>query len=124
MSDSDGLRDAQVVTEHTFFVARLLGVELDLTAKPWSTLRALWRDDSDYSACQQLAGAARAHASSTIAAIRDESARRETAACEAVFQVAALSLPARRERQAWMCKTTRQLVMLSHDSEAFEYSFT
>jgi hypothetical protein len=123
LADSDGLREAQVVTEHTFFQGRFAGLEIDLTARPWSSLRALWRDASDYSACQQLAAAVRAHSTPVIAAIRYESARREATACAAVFQMGALSLPARHQQQTWVCKTTLHLVMLTHDSEAFEYPF-
>lgn len=123
LNDSDGLRDTQVVTEHTFFQARFAGTELDLTDRPWSSLRSTWRADNDYAACQQLARAVRAQSAPAIAAIRYESARREQACCAAVFQISALRLPATHPKQTWVCKTTRHLVMLSHDKDAFEYSF-
>ena len=123
LNDSDGLRDAQVVTEHTFFQARFTGMELDLTAPPWASLRPIWRAGNDYSHCQQLAQAVRALPAPAIAAIRYESARREQGCCAAVFQIKSLRLPTTHPKQTWVCKTTRHLVMLSHDRDAFEYSF-
>jgi hypothetical protein len=119
--ESDGLRDAQLVTEHTFFQAQFKGVELDLTAPPWVKLREVLRHGDDYSVCHRLARAVRGLPAPVIAALRYESARREGGLCEAVLEPRALSLPASHPQQTWVCKTTRELVMFRHDDEALEY---
>jgi hypothetical protein len=121
--ESDGLRDAQLVTEHTFFQAAFKGLELDLTAPPWSTLREVLRHPDDYSACHRLARAVRSREEPVIAALRYESARREGGMCEAVLEARALSLPSMHLQQTWVCKTTRHLVMFMHDDDALEYVF-
>lgn len=118
--DSDGLREGQLVTEHTFFQARFVGLELDLTASPWSRHRDAWRDPEDYAACHALADAARQRAPA-IAAIRYESARREGGLCQAVFEPGSLSLPSPRRQQTWACKTTRRIVMFTHDEDSIEF---
>jgi hypothetical protein len=121
--ESDGLRDAQLVTEHTFFQAQFRGVELDLTAPPWVALRDILRHGEDYSVCHRLAREVRERTAPAIAALRYESARREGGLCEAVLTPRALSLPALHLQQTWVCKTTRKLVMFRHDDEALEYPF-
>lgn len=121
--ESDGLRDAQLVTEHTFFQALFRGVELDLTAPPWSALRAVLRDGDDYAVCHALALEVRRRTAPVIAGLHYESARREGGGCEAVLAPRALSLPSLHLQQTWTCKTTRRLVMFSHDDQAFEYAF-
>jgi len=118
--DSDGLRDAQLVTEHTFFLARLRGRELDITRAPWDALRAQWRHPADYSACQALAAQARGLAP-PVQAIRYESARHAGGMCTAVFDPAALAMPARHVQQTWVCKTTRRRVLLSHDADSLQF---
>ncbi|TWO70153.1 RES domain-containing protein [Caenimonas sedimenti] len=120
--ESDGLRDAQVVTEHTFFQARFTGAELDLTLPPWTAVRDLLRHGADYSACHRLARALRERPQPP-AALRYESARREGSTCHAVLDPCALSLPALHLQQTWTCKTTRDLVMFLHDEDALEYAF-
>lgn len=121
--ESDGLRDEQLVTEHTFFQAQFKGVELDLTAQPWVKLRDVLRHGEDYSACHRLARQVRDRTNLAIAALRYESARREGGLCEAVFIPQSLGLPSLHLQQTWICKTTRHLVMFSHDADALEYAF-
>lgn len=121
--ESDGLREAQLVTEHTFFQAQFRGVELDLTGQPWARLREAWRHGDDYSACHRLARQARERSTPAIAALHYESARREGAMCEAVLVPRSLALPSLHLQQTWVCKTTRHLVMLTHDDDALEYAF-
>ena len=118
--DSDGLRDQQLVTEHTFFHARFTGAELDLTQPPWAAYRNTWRAPDDYSACQALADEARAQAPA-VAAIRYESARRAASSCSVVFEPTSLSLPKPNMQQTWICKTNRRLVLLTHDAEMLEF---
>ena len=121
--ESDGLRDEQLVTEHTFFQAQFKGVELDLTTQPWVKLREVLRHGEDYSVCHILARQVREQAAPAIAALHYESARREGAVCEAVLIPRALSLPSPHLQQTWTCKTTRHLVMFRHDDDALEYAF-
>ena len=120
--ESEGLRDAQVVTEHTFFQAIFKGAELDLTLPPWVALREMLRHGDDYSACHGLARAARER-TAPASALRYESARREGSTCHAVLDPRSLSLPAAHLQQTWTCKTTRHLVMFLHDDDALEYGF-
>jgi hypothetical protein len=121
--ESDGLRDAHLVTEHTFFQAQFKGLELDLTAQPWARLREVLRHGGDYSACHELARQARDRPAPLIAALHYESARREGGLCEAVLVPRSLSLPSLNLQQTWICKTTRRLVMFRHDDDALEYAF-
>lgn len=121
--ESDGLREAQLVTEHTFFQAQFRGLELDLTAQPWARLRDRLRDGDDYSVCHALARQVRERHSPVIAALHYESARRVGGLCAAVLVPNSLSLPSLHLQQTWTCKTTRGLVMFRHDDDAFEYPF-
>ena len=123
LSDSEGLLDEPVVTEHTFFQARFKGLELDLTAAPWNALRSTWRDPADYSECHRLTGRVRA-AKPAIEAIRYESARREHGTCAAVLAPRALSLLALHRQQTWICKTMAQRVMLTHEGETYQFEMT
>ena len=118
--ESDGLRDSQVVTEHTFFRARFTGLELDLTLPPWSVQRTTWRHPTDDAPCQEVASAARA-LDPPVQAIRYESARREGGACNAVFDLGTLRLPRQSLQQTWICKTTRQRVLWSHDTGSLQF---
>ena len=121
--ESDGLRGEQLVTEHTFFQAQFRGLELDLTAPPWSALRDRLRDGDDYSLCHALIASVRQRAGPAIEALHYESARRAGGLCEAVLVPRALSLPSLHLQQTWVCKTTRRLVMFNHDDQALEYVF-
>jgi hypothetical protein len=119
--DSEGLRQEELVTEHTFFQARFSGLELDLTIAPWSTHRDIWRAPDDYAMCHRLAQASR-QLQPASAAIRYESARREGGLCVVVFDPSSLSLPGPHLQQTWICKTTRSLVLLVHDAEVLQFS--
>lgn len=118
--DSDGLRDEQLVTEHTFFQARFAGLELNIAVAPWDVHRTVWRHPNDYTACHQLAERLR-QVTPPIGAVRYESARREAGMCEAVFDPRSLSLPRAHLQQTWICKTTRELVLIAHDGETLEF---
>lgn len=118
--DSDGLRDGQLVTEHTFFQARFIGTELDLTRPPWNARRASWRHPDDYGHCQQLAAQLRVM-EPPVQAVRYESARREGGTCQVVFALQGLGMPRQHLQQTWICKTTRDRVLLSHDHESLQF---
>lgn len=118
--DSQGLRDTQLVTEHTLFQARFAGLELDLTQPPWTAARASWRHPDDYAQCQQLAASARA-LEAPAQAIRYESARIAGGMCEAVLELASLRLPSPHLQQTWTCKTTATRVLFSHDADVLQF---
>ena len=120
LMDSDGLRGEALVSEHTFFKARFTGLELDLSADPWSRLRTTWRDARDYAACQDLAQQVRA-LDPPVQSIRYESARQEGGLCQVVFDVRALKLPRVQVQQTWVCKATRERVLWSHDTDRMEF---
>jgi len=120
--DSDGLRGDQLLAELTFFQAQFTGLELDITCAPWSGQRSAWRHPEDYSHCHALATQARA-LKPPVQSIRYESARREGGLCEAVFDVQTLSMVKPGLQQTWICKTTRERVLLSHDSERLQFVF-
>ena len=56
--DSVPLLDSELLTEHTFFQARVQGAAIDLTGVPWVEAKAAWTHGSDYTEPQKLADAA------------------------------------------------------------------
>ena len=109
LMDSDGLRGQALITEHTFFQARVRGRCADLTAAPWKGASAAWTQRSDYSACQDLAEEARKH---ELAWIRYTSVRAADGTCGAVLRLESLSLQPGFEQQTWDCRTARDGVYL------------
>ncbi len=120
VADAEALHGQAIITEHTFFQARFAGTELDLTAKPWSRHRRQWRDPLDYAHCHALADQARSR-QPAAQSIRYESARVEGAGCQAVFDPAALRMAPGGRQQTWLCKITRERVLLSHDTQHLEF---
>lgn len=120
VTDSDGLRDQEVLTTHTFFSAEVDGLAIDLAEPPWSAARARWTDPADYAATQALADAARERALAWIAyaSVRDPGGR-----CAAVLGVAALGEPDLAGQQTWHCRATADTVRLVHGDERFEWRF-
>ena len=130
VTDSDGLRATVLITEHTLFAAQFKGRTLDLTRAPWAAQRKAWRNPQDYAPCQQLAdevrsaNALRTTNASANAAIRYESARREGGLCMAVLEPTALTLPDPHRQQTWVCKASKDAIMLTHDREGVSFRFT
>ena len=116
--DSAALAAQALHTQHTFFQAQVSGRCVDLTAPPWSKSAAWWTQDTDYRACQQLAGAAREH---SVAWVRYASARKHPARCGVALAPAALSLKPGFAQQTWACKTSREGVYLRHDDGAYSF---
>jgi hypothetical protein len=112
--DSAGLRDGELVTEHTFFQARVHGSAIDLTRAPWKASAAAWQHPLDYSACQALAAAARGHG---VAWIRYASVRRPDGVCGAVLAPPSLSLNASVPAQTWVSKVTVTQALMLHDDD-------
>ena len=115
LMDSYGLRDGELVTEHTFFQAQVRGVAIDLTKAPWTDASAAWLQRDDYTACQALAQAARA--AGRVQWIRYASVRRPGGTCGAVFAPQCLSLPERHPQETWVCKVTPTQALMLHDDD-------
>lgn len=120
LTDSAGLAQQALLTEHTFFEARVQGRALNLAAPPWLQQRNAWVHPSDYSATQALAAAARQRGMQWI---RYESARDPGGHCAAVLDPAALSAAQPLQQQTWHCKTTQQAVMLVHGPDRYSWTF-
>lgn len=122
LMESDGLRDERLVVEFTLFEARVAGRSLDLTSKPWTSAAALWADPQDYSACHELAQAARDRGIQWVRywSVRDPA----HAPCGAVFDARALSLPRPTSRQTWAARVQRDRVVFSHDRATLEFAPT
>ena len=118
--DSDGLRQGELHTEHSFFQARVQGLAIDLSMPPWSSQATLWTQDRDYSATHALAAAA-GHAG--LQWLRYASVREPGGHCGAVFSVQALSLHAPHWPQTWFCKTTAHSVWLVREQQGFSWAF-
>jgi hypothetical protein len=119
LMDSEGPRELESL--HTFFLVHVSGLEVDLTAAPWNSLRERWRNPSDYGDCHRLAREIEERAP-FVASIRYESARREGAWCNAVLDPSALSLPEPFVQQTWSCKTTPKAVLWAHEGEFVEFA--
>lgn len=120
--ESDGLREhGQLITEHTFFQARISGRELDLMRTPWDSQRDAWRDPDSYAVCHALVRHLRAE-HPYVATLRYESARREGGACNVVFDPQALSMPAPHAQQTWTCKVTPTKVLWAHGRDTLEFA--
>ncbi|HJW10957.1 MAG TPA: RES family NAD+ phosphorylase [Albitalea sp.] len=114
LMDSAGLRDGELVTEHSFFQAQVRGAAIDLTRAPWKAASTAWTDPDDYSACQALGQAARSHA---VQWIRYASVRQPEGICGAVLAPACLSLNAATQQQTWVSKVTAQQALMLHDGD-------
>ncbi len=122
LMDSAGLREQSLITEHTFFQARVRGRCADLTTAPWDSAAAAWTQRDDYAACQDLAGEARKR---EIAWIRYTSVRAAEGTCAAVLRAETLSVLPGFEQQTWDCKTRREGVFLQRRitrGQHFEFS--
>ena len=119
LMDSDGLRGQSLYVEFTVFEARADGKAIDLTRPPWNRARDSWMDPADYSACQQLAGAARDRG---VWWIRYASGRDPAhGLCGAVLDPQALSLPHSTSQQTWAARVHAGKVAFSHGTERLEF---
>jgi hypothetical protein len=121
LMDSAALAEAALHTQHTFFQAEVAGRCVNLTARPWNESAERWQHGSDYSACHQLAAAAREH---QVAWIRYASARKVKGICAAVLTPDCLSLKPGFPQQTWACKTTRGAVFLQHGGTTYNFDAT
>jgi len=115
LMDSAGLRDGELVTEHTFFQAQVRGAAIDLTRAPWVQSAGAWTQRGDYGACQALARAARTHGK--VQWIRYSSVRRTGGLCGAVLTPAALTLPEPHRVETWICKVDATQALMLHEQD-------
>ena len=120
ITDSVGLAGTELLTEHSFFCARVDGQGIDLCAAPWSAAQALWTHDSDCAPTQRLAAQAAARG---LQCIRYPSVRDAGGVCLAVLQPQALRQLEPGSPQTWHCRTTARGVRLLRDDEGYEWSF-
>ena len=120
LMDSAGLRDGELLTEHTLFQAQVRGAAIDLTRAPWSTSARAWKHPTDYTTCHALARAARSHG---VQWIRYASARRVGGHCAAVLVPGCLSLPEPLRMQTWVCKVTATQALMLHDDDRLTVPF-
>jgi hypothetical protein len=114
LMDSEGLRHGELVTEHTFFQARVQGRAIDLTRAPWKASAARWTDSRDYADCQAVAAAAR---DKRVQWIRYASARQPQGVCGAVLDPTSLSLRGDAPVQTWVSKVTASQALMLHDED-------
>lgn len=115
--DSEGLQATSLMTQHTFFAARIQGRGIDLMAPPWLACRALWTDAVSYAHTHQLG---RAVQDSTASVICYESVRAPGAANIAVFTPDALFEPRGgldASRQQWACTASGQHAMMRSEKD-------
>lgn len=118
LTESEGLREQELLTEHTVFAAEVTGPSMDLAEPPWSTARQAWTHPDDYQATQAVADAARRH---SVAWLHYESVRDPGGRCCAVFDLEALSGPDLTSQQTWHCRTTRTMVRMVHGQDRYEW---
>ena len=119
--DSAGLLKTDVLTEHTFFQAKVDGSVVDLMSPPWVAARGAWMHGSDYSQTQALAEAAR---NQGVQWICYESVRAPGNRCAAVLDVEALDMASNgTTQQTWHCKTNRRSVMMQHGPDRYVWTF-
>lgn len=121
--DSAGLLDEVLLTDHSFFQAKIRGRSIDLMVEPWVQARAAWTHGSDYSANHAVAAAAQERG---VQWLRYESVRAPGERCAVVFDPDGLSEPAgslERTMQRWICKASRTSVMFMGGGKSFVWGF-
>jgi len=125
-ADSDAFADEPVVSELTFFPARVRGKVVDLMRSPWVVFAPAWQHSSDYTACHALAHAARDARLDWIRyiSVRDPS----HGTCGAVLRPEALQLAELTLQQTWICLARAASVLmkpaaLGSEEQALEFSF-
>lgn len=115
--DSAGLKNQKIVSQHTFFQARVAGTGIDLTASPWHADRALWISE-DYTATHQLSRAVEAAGAQVI---QYESARSPGDCNLAVLAPEALDEPPdglNASQQGWTFSATADRVLMQSNRDA------
>ncbi len=117
--DSEAFADTALVVQFTVFQAQVEGRCVDLCSPPWSSTAELWCHPTDYSDCHAVAAAC---VERTVAWIRYSSVRDpQAAACGAVLDASALSLPDACQQQTWAAKITAEGAIFSHAFGALQF---
>ena len=127
--ESAGLRNGNLVTEHTLFQAKVAGSCIELAANPWSRLQDTWTHKKDYASCHELASAARRDSVSsstgaeaiTIQWIHYLSVRAPGGQCAAVMDALALELHEPTRQETWVGKVTSSQVMFTHGVDGYSF---
>jgi hypothetical protein len=119
--DSVPFLGTELLTEHTFYLAKVDGRAIDLTTPPWVAASAAWVHGSDYTETHAVADAARDRG---VQWICYESVRAPGKQCAAVLDVDALEMVDQGNTlQTWHCKATRESVMLVHGTNRYVWTF-
>ena len=119
--DSVPLLESELLTEHTFFQAKVEGVAIDLMGPPWVDAKAVWTHGSDYTEPQAVADAARDRG---VQWICYESVRAPGNRCAAVLDVESLEMAAPdSQHQTWHCRATRNFVMMASGAHRYRWDF-
>lgn len=111
--DSPTLSSIAPVSQ-TLFLTAVAGKAIDCRTPPLSRRRKQWTDPDDYTACQNLARAAR---DAGIQIIRYQSVRDpRSGGCAAVLTHRAFSAPLPKESQAWTLAVFKHRVFWRRDS--------
>lgn len=122
--DSVGLRGKKIVNQYTFFMARVSGLSINLTAPPWLAARAVWTS-RDYAGTHEFGRAAR---TAGVEIIQYESVRSPGDTNLAVFTPDVLDEPRGgldASQQGWTCSATADRVLMQsnrNSSEKFEWT--
>lgn len=120
LMDSPGLIQDTIITHHTFFQATVAGACVNLLTPPWQALHEVWTHPADYTATQALAEAA---IERNVQWIRYASVRDPGGICAAVLSPQALAMPQPPVQHKWLCKVTRERVMMSSDGQQLMWDF-
>lgn len=119
--DSVAFLNTELLTEHTFYQAKIEGRAIDLMNAPWVKVSAIWTHGSDYTETQAVADAARDRG---VQWICYESVRAPARRCAAVLDVEALEMVDQgNTQQTWHCKATRTSVMMVHGADRYIWNF-
>jgi hypothetical protein len=121
--DSAAMHNQVLLTEHSFFQASIDGISVDLMQPPWVLARDEWTNGRDYRANQAVAAEAQLRG---VQWLSYESVRAPGERCAVAFDVNCLNEPAQgldNTIQRWVCKASRQSVMVSKGKETFAWDF-
>ena len=113
LTDSERLRDKELLNEYTLFSATVSGISLNLERALWSGKADLWTDPNDYAATQAVADQARQRAIDWIAYASDRHPGEE---CAAALNPGCLALRSLTMQQTWSCKVQATHALMRHQS--------
>jgi hypothetical protein len=118
LSDSEGLQQQTLLTQHTLFRASIKGRAVPLQKPPWSQAQDAWTHPRDYQATQALAQAAKLRG---VQWISYPSARDSGGLCVAVLDLQAMQAVDLASQQTWHCVATIASVRFARDGEGLQF---